>query len=123
SESVIMTVAQPWGNHNGGMMAFGPDGMLYISLGDGGSANDPRGHGQNLQTLLGSILRIDIDRQDAGKAYAVPPDNPFVGRSDAQGEIWAYGLRNVWRFSFDRETGDLWGGDVGQGKWEEIDLI
>jgi len=123
SEEVLMTIEQPYGNHNGGSMEFGPDGYLYIGLGDGGSANDPHGHGQNLKTLLGSILRIDVDHRDPGRAYAIPKDNPFVARDDARGEIWAYGLRNVWRLTFDRVTGDLWVGDVGQNRYEEVDII
>ncbi|MBM3946158.1 MAG: PQQ-dependent sugar dehydrogenase, partial [SAR202 cluster bacterium] len=126
TEHVIMEVAQPFSNHNGGMIAFGPDGYLYIALGDGGSAGDPEGNGQNLRTLLGSILRIDVDRQEPGLRYAVPPDNPFVRdapQPGSRGEIWAYGLRNPWRFSFDMTTGDLWAADVGQNAWEEVDLI
>jgi glucose/arabinose dehydrogenase len=112
-------VAQPFSNHNGGQIVFGPDGMLYIGLGDGGSGNDPENNGQNLGTLLGSLLRIDV----SGDAHSIPPDNPFVGRQGARAEIWAYGLRNPWRFSFDSVTGDLWLADVGQNTREEVNVI
>ena len=118
SGRVILEVPQPYANHNGGALAFGPDGRLYIALGDGGDAGDPHGHGQDTSTLLGSILRIDV----SGEGYAVPPDNPFAGGGGAP-EIWAYGFRNPWRMSFDRETGALWTGDVGQGAWEEVDRV
>jgi glucose/arabinose dehydrogenase len=121
SEEVILEVPEPFANHNGGQIAFGPDGHLYLSLGDGGGGNDSNGNGQDLGTLLGAILRIDVS--GGGEGYEVPPDNPFAGQSGARGEIWAYGLRNPWRFSFDRETGELWAGDVGQNAREEIDLI
>lgn len=123
SEQKVLTRDQPYGNHNGGGMLFGPDGMLYIALGDGGSAHDPLDTGQDPTDLLGSILRIDIDVAGGaadGRAYAVPDDNPFVGRDGAD-EVWHYGLRNPWRFSFDRGTGDMWIGDVGQNEMEEVD--
>lgn len=114
----VLTQSQPYANHNGGDITFGPDGYLYVALGDGGSGGDPHGNGQNLDTLLGKILRID---PSGGDPYAIPADNPFVDDPDARGEIWAYGLRNPWRFSFDKATGDLLIGDVGQSAWEEID--
>jgi len=129
SRRTILTVDQPQPNHNGGLLAFGPDGYLYIGLGDGGAQGDsgsghaPGGNGQSLDTLLGKILRIAPNPAPGGRAYSVPPDNPFVGRGDARPEIWAYGLRNPWRFSFDRANGDLWIGDVGQNEWEEIDHV
>jgi glucose/arabinose dehydrogenase len=117
----LLVVDQPYSNHNGGNLVFGPDGYLYIGLGDGGSGGDPDGNGQSLSTLLGKMLRID-PTPDADRPYRVPADNPFVGYADARPEIWAFGLRNPWRYSFDRLTGDLWIGDVGQSAWEEIDL-
>jgi glucose/arabinose dehydrogenase len=117
----VLFIEQPFANHNGGNLVFGPDGYLYIGMGDGGSGGDPLGNGQNMQTLLGKMLRID-PRPGDGRAYGIPPDNPFVGRPDRLPEIWASGLRNPWRYSFDRETGDLWIGDVGQNAWEEIDV-
>ena len=119
TEQVILDLRQPYTNHNGGDIHFGPDGMLYIGLGDGGSAEDPQGHGQNTDTLLGAMLRIDID---GGTPYAIPPDNPFAAGGGAP-EIYAWGLRNPWRFSFDKQTGELWTGDVGQYDWEEVDRI
>ena len=118
SEVVILTVGQPAANHNGGQLAFGPDGFLYAGLGDGGRAGDPFGNGQNTQTLLGKMLRLDVDH---GEPYTVPASNPFVGSSGFRPEIWATGLRNPWRFSFDRSSGDLYIADVGQNEYEEID--
>ena len=124
SELVLLTVPQPFHNHNGGQLAFGPDGMLYLALGDGGAAGDPEGNAQDIsRNLLGSIIRIDVSNATPEQPYAIPPDNPFAGQANVKQETWAYGLRNPWRFSFDRETGDLWAGDVGQGDREEIDLI
>jgi glucose/arabinose dehydrogenase len=118
----VISIEQPFANHNGGHLAFGRDGMLYVGVGDGGSAGDPMGNGQNLGTLLGKILRVDVNRREGGRGYAIPANNPFVGREGARAEIWAYGLRNPWRFSFDRMRGDLWIGDVGQNTREEIDF-
>jgi glucose/arabinose dehydrogenase len=117
SASLILTVEQPYSNHNGGHVLFGPDGMLYIGMGDGGSADDPLGSGQDLRSLLGKLLRIDVD---GPTPYAVPRDNPLVGRRDARPEIWAWGLRNPWRMAFDPPSGLLYIADVGQNRWEEI---
>lgn len=122
SETIILTIDQPYGNHNGGDLEFGPDGMLYIGTGDGGAANDPHKAGQDLDTLLGKMLRIDVTGEpDEGKAYAIPPGNPFADAAGARPEIWAYGLRNPWRYSFDSK-GRMWIGDVGQNRYEEIHL-
>jgi glucose/arabinose dehydrogenase len=120
SERSLLHFEDPFPNHNGGQLAFGPDRRLYIAFGDGGSGGDPLGNGQSLDTLFGKILRID-PRPSGGRPYGIPSDNPFVGREGARGEIWDYGLRNPWRFSFDAATGDLWIGDVGQNAYEEID--
>ncbi len=120
SEEIVLTAFQPFSNHNGGQIAFGPDGYLYVGLGDGGSGGDPLGNGQNRETLLGSILRLDVE--SGVEPYAVPASNPFVGVADVRPEIWAWGLRNPWRFAFDRETGDLWIADVGQNNREEVNF-
>ena len=121
SGDTVLTVAhRSESNHNGGMLVFGPDGKLYAGLGDGGGGGDPFDNGQNRKALLGKILRLDVD---AASPYAIPPDNPFVGDTGARGEIWLYGLRNPWRFSFDRLTGHLYIGDVGQSAWEEVDVL
>ena len=122
SEEVLLQVEQPFPNHNGGQIAFGPDGLLYIALGDGGAGGDPLGHGQDLETLLGAVLRIDVSEPGG---YRIPADNPFVEVEGARArpEIYAYGLRNPWRFSFDSETGKLWAADVGQDEWEEVNTI
>ena len=122
SEKVILTIPHPsYANHNGGRIEFGPDGYLYIGTGDGGSGGDPNNHGQALNTLLGKLLRIDVDHAAAGLAYAIPDGNPFIGQAGKRGEIWSYGLRNPYTFSFDRETHDLWIADVGQDAYEEVD--
>ncbi len=123
TELVLLEFEQPFTNHNGGQLAFGPDGYLYISSGDGGSGGDPQNNAQNNGNLLGTILRIDVDNTQGNLNYAIPSDNPFAGNTSAREEIFAYGLRNPWRMSFDTETGALWTGDVGQNRVEEIDVI
>lgn len=123
SEEVLLTIKQPFSNHNGGPMAFGPDGLLYIGMGDGGGRNDPTHLGQARSSFMGCVLRLDVNHQDAGKKYAVPKDNPFLGMDKVPGEIYAYGFRNPWRLAFDRKTGALWLADVGQDLWEEIDIV
>jgi glucose/arabinose dehydrogenase len=120
SGRLILLIPQPYANHNGGLVLFGPDGMLYIGMGDGGSAGDPHGNGQNLQSLLGKMLRIDVDR---GNPYAIPPDNPFARGKGGRPEIWAWGLRNPWRFAFDPVDRLLYIADVGQNRWEEVDVV
>jgi glucose/arabinose dehydrogenase len=123
SEVILFEVEQPYSNHNGGQIAFGPDGYLYVSLGDGGSGGDPKNNGQNLKSFLGKILRIDVDKKSNGKNYSIPDDNPFKGNKNGnKEEIFAFGLRNVWRFSFDKK-GNLWAADVGQNEWEELNII
>lgn len=120
SEEILLKYPSIYENHNGGWVGFGPDGMLYIGNGDGGAGNDPKNSGQSLDTYLGKILRIDVSPETG---YKTPKDNPFVDKKDAKAEIWCYGLRNPWRCSFDRKTGDFWIGDVGQNNWEEIDFM
>jgi len=121
SARILMTISQPFSNHNGGWIGFGPDGFLYIGMGDGGSGNDPGNRAANLGQLLGKMLRIDVDTQDAGLQYGIPAGNPWAADGDgARDEIWHYGLRNPWRTSFDRDNGDMWIADVGQNAWEEI---
>mgnify|MGYP001337534425 CR=1 FL=1 len=119
SEKILLKILQPYSNHNGGHLDFGPDGYLYISVGDGGSSGDPENRAQNLDNYFGKILRIDVDQ---GDPYSIPTNNPFVGKKNVKEEIWSYGLRNVWRFSFDKLNGDKYLGDVGQNNFEEIDF-
>ncbi|MGH2631866.1 MAG: PQQ-dependent sugar dehydrogenase, partial [Tepidiformaceae bacterium] len=125
SELILLQIPQPFGNHKGGELVFGPDGMLYLGLGDGGSEGDPNGNGQDTKTnLLASIIRIDVRDASKEHPYAIPPDNPFAtSPGGTKPETWAYGLRNPWRFSFDAKTGELWAGEVGQNKYEEVDII
>ncbi len=124
SEKILLEVPQPYSNHNGGQITFGADNYLYVAIGDGGSGGDPQSNGQNPKTLLGAILRIDVDTASASMVYGIPPDNPFSGnREGFREEIFAYGLRNPWRFSFDESIDRMWAGDVGQNKYEEIDII
>lgn len=123
SEEVIMTVPQPYKNHNGGAIEFGPDGYLYVALGDGGARNDPKASGQNRSDLLASILRIDVDKTSGDMKYGIPSDNPFIGVANVRPEIFAYGIRNPWRIAFDKANGRLWCGDVGQELWEEVNVI
>ena len=123
SETVLLRIPQPFGNHNGGQLAFGWEGYLYIASGDGGGTGDPNGNAQNLNNLLGKILRIDVDVLENGLEYSIPSDNPFIEKESTRGEIFAYGLRNPWRFSFDIQTGLIWAGDVGQAELEEIDVL
>jgi len=120
SARLVIAIDQPYSNHNGGLVAFGPDAKLYVGMGDGGAGGDPLGHGQNAATLLGDLLRLDVD---AAEPYAIPPDNPFVGQAGKRGEIWATGMRNPWRFAWDRGTGLLYVADVGQNAWEEINVV
>lgn len=120
SGALVLEVEQPYANHNGGHIVFGPDGMLYVAMGDGGSGGDPEGHGQDMSTLLGALLRIDVD---GGDPYAIPPTNPLVGDPDARDEIWAFGLRNPWRIAFDPPDGVLYVADVGQDRWEEVNAV
>lgn len=120
SAQLVLSVAQPYANHNGGLVVFGPDGMFYVGLGDGGSGGDPHNNGQSTATLLGKLLRLDVD---GGTPYAIPAGNPLIGQAGARGEIWALGLRNPWRFAFDRVAGQLYVADVGQNQWEEIHVV
>ncbi len=124
SAEILLTIDQPFANHNGGQLQFGPDGFLYIGMGDGGSAGDPQNNAQNPKSLLGKMLRLDVSNNNTndGLLYDIPPDNPFLDDAEARSEIWALGLRNPWRFSFDRLTGDLFIADVGQNRWEEVNL-
>lgn len=123
SERRLIRIDQPYSNHNGGGIVFGPDGYLYYGMGDGGSGGDPKGNGQNPKTLMGAMIRIDVDSKSDGKPYGIPTGNPFAAGKKGAPEVFAFGLRNPWRFSFDRKSGALWAGDAGQNEWEEIDRI